>query len=460
MNNINFYELDRRHHLHPSTPIKNNFDNGPLAVMEKGEGIYLYDIDGKKYIDGLSSLWNVNIGHGRKELAEVAEKQMSQLAYSHSFNGLTHKNAVLLAEKVASLAPGDLNVCHFTSGGSESNDTVFKLIRHYFKLKGKPEKYKIIARERAYHGISMGATSATGIPMFREMGGPLAEGFVHVKAPYCYRCVDCEPECHCECAIDSMIQKIKQEGPETIAAIIVEPIQGAGGVIVPPQGYLKRVREICDEYGILLVADEVITGFGRTGKWFGMEHDQVVPDFMTIAKGITSGYIPLGGVVVSDRIHKDLVSISNEFSPLPHGYTYSGHPTACAVALRNIEIMERENLVQNSYEMGHYLKAGLERVMENSPIIGNVMAKGLIASVELVEDKDSKKSFDPSKRVAAQVFGAAFKKGLITRGIAFNGTDIIALCPPLIINKEQINQTLDILESAIQDVHKQLLQKQ
>lgn len=452
-------ELDKKHHLHPTTPIKDNYEKGPVLFMERGEGIYIYDAEGKKYIDGLASLWNVNIGHGRKEIAEVASKQMSNLAFTHSFNRFSHENVVNLAEKVASLAPGDLNVCQFTSGGSESNDTVFKLVRHFFKLKGMPEKYKIIARYRAYHGVSMGATSATGIPIFRDMGGPLADGFIQAKAPYSYRCENCQSGCNGQCAIDSILEKIYEEGPETIAAIIVEPIQGAGGVIVPPVGYLKRVREICDQYGILMIADEVITGFGRTGRWFGMEHEKISPDFMTIAKGITSGYIPLGGIVISEKIHKEMVGLSGESKVLPHGYTYSGHPVACAVALKNIEIIENEKLVQNAESLDIFLREGLQRIKENSPIVGNIMSKGLIASIEFVQDKDSKKSFNISERVSARVFESALKKGLITRAISIDNTDIIALCPPLIISKEETSAMLQILEESIALVSKQLIMK-
>lgn len=446
----NLVDLDKKHYLHPSSPIKDNYEKGPTIIMEKGEGIYLYDIHGKQYIDGLSSLWNVNIGHGRTEIAEVAKEQMSQMAYSHSFSRFSHKNAILLAEKIASLAPGDLNVVHFTSGGSESNDTVFKLARHYFKLKGQPERYKIIARHRAYHGISMGATSATGLAIFREMGGPLAGGFLHAKAPYAYRCETCKPKCEGQCAIDSIRQLIEQEGAETIAAIILEPIQGAGGVIIPPTGYMKEVRKICDQYGILMITDEVITGFGRTGKWFGVEHEGVVPDMMTFAKGVTSGYIPLGGVVISERIHRELVEYSTQ--NFPHGYTYSGHPTACAVALKNIDILTNERLVENAASMGTLLNEGLEKIKNDFDIVGNVMSRGLLGHVEIVKDKESKEPFAPSSKVAFQIHEKAIDCGLVTRPIMFDNTDIIALCPPLIINQQQVENLLDILAESIRHV--------
>ncbi|MBB3129145.1 putrescine aminotransferase [Paenibacillus rhizosphaerae] len=449
-------ELDRKHILHPTSPIKDHYEQGPSVIMQRGEGIYVYDIDGKQYLDGLSSLWNVNVGHGRQELAQAAMEQMSKLAYSHSFNRFSHEPAIMLAEKVASLAPADLNVCHFTSGGSESNDTVFKLIRHYFKLKGEMNRYKIIARYRAYHGVTMGATSATGIPVFRQTGGPLAGGFVQVAAPYSYRCDKCEScaKGGAACAVQSMEEAILREGPDTVAAIIVEPIQGAGGVIVPPPGYMKEIRRLCDKYGILMIADEVITGFGRTGKWFGMEHEGVVADLMTFAKGITSGYIPLGGVILNDRLHKELAELST--SVLPHGYTYSGHPTACAVALKNLEIIEREDLVANAAAMGQVLGAGLEQLKQDSDMVGNVTYRGLLASVELVEDKVDKRAFPSAKKAAQLVFDKAKEKGLITRAIMIDNTDIIALCPPLTIKKDQVESLIDILATSIAAAGKEL----
>jgi len=455
--NQRLMELDRKHILHPTSPIKEHYEQGPSVIIQRGEGIYVYDTEGNKYIDGLSSLWNVNVGHGRHELAQAAMEQMTKLAYSHSFNRFSHEPAILLAEKIASLTPADLNVCQFTSGGSESNDTVFKLVRHYFKLKGESNRYKIIARYRAYHGVTMGATSATGIPIFRQAGGPLAEGFVQVAAPYSYRCETCE-SCAAggaACAVQSMEEAILREGPDTVAAIIVEPIQGAGGVIVPPSGYMQEVRRLCDKYGILMIADEVITGFGRTGKWFGMEHENVLPDLMTFAKGITSGYVPLGGVILNDRLHKELAELST--AVLPHGYTYSGHPTACAVALKNLEVIERENLVENAAAMGQVLSSGLEQLKQQSQIVGNVTYRGLLASVELVEDKASKRAFPVAKKAAQLVFDKAKQHGLITRAISIDNTDIIALCPPLTIDKNQVESLIDRLGTAIMDVQKELL---
>lgn len=448
-------ELDMRHILHPTSPLADHYKQGPLVTMERGEGIYLYDTDGKRYIDGLSSLWNVNVGHGRAELAEAAAEQMKKLAFSHAFNRFTHEPMIRLAAKLADLMPGDLNAVMFTSGGSEANDTAFKIVRHYFKMIGQPERYKIISRKRAYHGVTMGAASATGIPSFRQMGGPLAEGFFLAETPYRYRCTACAGACDGGCSIDSMREIIEREGPQTVAAVIVEPVQGAGGVIVPPEGYLRRVRELCDEYGLLMIADEVISGFGRTGRWFGVMHDDVVPDVLTFAKGVTSGYVPLGGVAIRETIRRRLAESTPDGYVLPHGFTYSGHPTCCAVALKNIEIIERERLVDNAERMGFRLLEGLRELQERSPLVGNVMGKGLIASVELVRDKESKAPFEASFKAAARLFQLAMERGLITRAIMIDGTDIVALCPPLVTNEKQIGEILEVLERSLAELEKQ-----
>ncbi len=326
-------ELDKKHFIHPTSSIKQQQENGPKLMIEKGDGIYLTDRNGKTYIDAMSSLWNVNIGHGRKELADAASAQMQKLAYSSAFATFSHEPAILLAEKIASLAPGDLQAVFFTSGGSESNDTAFKLARHYWKIQGKPEKRTIISLKRGYHGVAAGSTSATGIPEFWEMAGHMMTGFSHAGTHY---------EKTADAAIQSLHELIEKQGADKIAAFIAEPVQCSGGVLIPPDNYFTEIRRLCDEHDILFIADEVITGFGRTGKMFGIENYGVVPDMMTFAKGVTSGYIQLGGVIVSEKIHNMMKEKSE--GTLFHGFTYSGHPTAAAVALKNIEIIEKEGL--------------------------------------------------------------------------------------------------------------------
>ncbi|MEC5423267.1 aspartate aminotransferase family protein [Virgibacillus sp. C22-A2] len=445
-------ELDKKHFLHPTSSIKMQQESGPAYIFVKGRGIYLEEISGETFIDGMSSLWNVNIGHGREELGRVANEQMNTMAFSSAFSTYSHEPAIRLAKKLSELTPGDLNVCFFTSGGSESNDSAIKMARHYWKLKGKPERKKILSRKLAYHGVSMGATSATGIPEFHEMTSSLAPDFVYAPSPNARSWSEIE-DVDLTC-IDETIKIIEKEGPETIAAFIMEPIQGAGGMIIPPNGYLKAMREICDKYGILLIADEIITGFGRTGKMFGVEHWDVTPDMMTVAKGITSGYIPLGAVIFSDRIHQELIELST--GTLFHGFTYSGHPTACMVGLKNIEIIENENLVQNTEQRGIELSKGLTKLEEKHWSVGGIRNKGLLGAFELYQDCTSKKRFDPSLGVAKRVVDECLKRKLIVRPITYEGTDTIAIAPPLISTKEEIEQIVSIFSDAVSVVESQL----
>ncbi|QKY68318.1 aspartate aminotransferase family protein [Lentibacillus sp. CBA3610] len=441
----NLSELDQKHFIHPTSSIQQQQEHGPAYIFEKGEGIYLTDIKGETYIDAMSSLWNVNIGHGRSELAEVAKEQMEKLAFSSAFSTFSHEPAILLAEKIASIAPKGLNAVFFTSGGSESNDTAFKLARHYWKLKGEPERRKIISRKKAYHGVAAASTSATGIPQFWDMAGTFMPDFVHADTPY---------EKDTAEAIESIRQVIEQEGPETIAAFIAEPVQGAGGVIIPPDDYFQEIRKLCDEYGILFIADEIITGFGRTGKMFGMENWNVEPDLMTFAKGVTSGYLPFGGVVVSDEIHDMLKERSS--GTLFHGFTYSGHPTASAVALKNIEIMENENLAANAQKMGERLLKGFKQIKKDTQIVGDVRALGLLGAVELVKDPDTNERFPAEWKVAGKAINALYDRGVICRPVTFDSTDIICFSPPLIINEEQIDNLVEKVHDAVLAVEKEI----
>lgn len=445
-------ELDKRHFLHPTSSIQMQQENGPAYIFESGEGIYLDEISGERFIDGMSSLWNVNIGHGRNELGAVANEQMNKLAFSSAFSTYSHEPAIRLTKKLADLAPGDLNVSFLTSGGSESNDSAIKIARHYWKVKGQLNKKKILSRKLAYHGVSMGSTSATGIKEFHEMTNSLAPGFIYAPTPRPESNDDYEGE-NLTC-IKETREIIEKEGPGTIAAFIAEPIQGAGGMIIPPKGYLEAMRKMCDEYGILFIADEIITGFGRTGKMFGLENWDVVPDMMTVAKGITSGYLPLGAVIISDRIHGELIKRSK--GTLFHGFTYSGHPTACAVALKNIEIMETENLVENSLEMSHELAKGLKQLEEKHWTVSEGRNIGLLAGFELYEDRENKKRFDASLVVAPKVIAECLKRNLILRPITYKGTDTIALAPPLIITKKEIQTMINIISDAVSEVEKGL----
>ena len=420
--------LDQKHFLHPTSPVKT--ENGPAFIFTEGKGVYLYDITGKKVIDGMSSLWNVNIGHGRTELGEVAKEQMDKLAFSSCFATFSNEPAILLAKKLAELAPGDLNTTFFTSGGSESNDSAYKLARHYWILKGETSRKKIISRSKSYHGVAIGATSATGLKGFRDFTNSNAPDFLFVD----------------HFSIQALRDLIETEGPETIAAFITEPVQGAGGVHVAPDNYFKEIREICNEYGILMITDEVITGFGRTGKFFAMEHFNVVPDMMCFAKGVTSGYAQLGGVMISEKIHQEFSELSE--GTILHGYTYSGHPMACAVGLKNIEIIEKDNLVGNAEIRGQELVAGLKVLQAKYPFIVDARGLGLMAGIEI--------SYE-GRLLAPQIVTAAAKLGLICRSVVLDAQDIVVFSPPLSISQKELRDLLDILEKAIQEVENQVL---
>lgn len=424
--------IDKKHFMHPTTSFKQQQKEGPGFIFTEGKGIYLKDIRGKTVIDGLSSLWNVNIGHGREELGQAAMEQMKKLAFSSTFSTNSHEPVIRLSEKIAQMMPGDLTMTFFTSGGSEANDTAFKTVRYYWKLKGYSDKKKIITRKKSYHGVSIGASSATGIPGFRDFPS-LAPDFHYVDSQ-----------------IGSLKEMIKKEGAETIAAFISEPIQGSGGVNLPPENYFKEVREICDQNNILFIVDEVITGFGRTGKNFGMENFGVVPDVMCIAKGITSGYAPLGGMVISDKIKEELIELSD--GVYMHGYTYSGHPMCCAVALKNLEIIEEENLIENVRNMGDEMQKGFKWLQGRHEEISDIRGIGLLGAIEIMKDKETKTRFD--EPISVKVVAEALKHGLLARSIVYEGQDTLAFAPPFCINKEEVETIISIIDKSLATVLK------
>src|ERR671937_401601 len=373
---------DRDHLVHP---LQHPSDHQHPVVFVRGRGSILTDIEGKQYIDGLSCLWNVNVGHGRRELAEAAATQMEQLAFVTNYVGATNVPAIDLATRLVGLAYPNMRAVYFTTGGAESNEAAFKTARFHWKIHGRPDKVKFISRVHAYHGVTMAAASATGMAAYHKMFAPLVPNFVQVAPPYPYRWPDYggkggDPGIEAAAALE---QAILREGPDTVAAIIAEPVMGAGGVIVPPATYFPRVREICDRYEVLLIADEIITGFGRTGRWFALDHWGIQPDLMTFAKGVTSAYLPLGGVMVSDTIQRALQEAPAD-TKFMHAATYSGHPTCCAVALANLAIIEREGLVDRAARVGPWFLAQL-RQLESLPQVGEVRGLGMMAAVELVD---------------------------------------------------------------------------
>ncbi|HEX6349339.1 MAG TPA: aspartate aminotransferase family protein [Candidatus Dormibacteraeota bacterium] len=445
-------ELDRTHWLHPQGDLDGAPGTAPQLIFEKGSGATLVDATGKEYLDGMAGLWNVNVGYGRAELAETAAAQMRDLAFHSAYNAFGHAPGIRLAAKLAELAPGDLEVTFFASGGAEANDTAYKLARLYWKLKGEPGRVNVISRLRDYHGLTWAATHATGLPVFWKNMEPLAPGFLHAPAPDPYRHDPASGMEAGEAYAGALERVILEAGPETVAGVVAEPVQGAGGLIVPPADYFPRVREICDRYGILLIADEVITGFGRTGKWFGMQHCGVDPDLMIFAKGVTSGYLPLSGVMLTRAVHDVLRSLKGA---LPHGFTYSGHPTACAVALHNLRIIEEEGLVERAAVRGKRLRAGLETLRRHE-LVGDVRGLGLLGGLELVRDRDTKELFDPGLGVARRVFLAALEEGVIVRAL---GGDVIAMSPPLVISEEEVDRTVEVLDRALARVSADLTAK-
>jgi putrescine---pyruvate transaminase len=441
------YELDRTHWLHPLGDLDAPTGSVPQVIFASGRGATLTDIHSREYIDGMASLWNVNVGYGRTALAEAAATQMKKLAFSSAYGGFGTAPAIELAAKLAELAPGDLEVTYFASGGAEANDTAYKIARLYWKLRGEPARVNIVSRIRDYHGLTYGATSATGMANFWKGFEPLAPGFLHAPAPDPYR-YSGEGSAGAG-YVRALEQVVLDAGPQTVAAVIVEPVQGAGGVIVPPDDYLPLLRALCDKYGLLLIADEVITGFGRTGRWFGMQNWNVNADLMIFAKGVTSGYLPLSGVMLTRAVHDTLKSVKGPFA---HGYTYSGHPTACAVGLRNLQIIEEESLVERVAENGAHLQRRLQELRSHE-IVGDVRGLGLLGAVEFVRDRESKQLFDPSVGVARRVWLAALDGGVIFRPLM---GDVIATSPPFVISTKQIDRLVEVLDAAISSVSKEL----
>ncbi|MFZ5920326.1 MAG: aspartate aminotransferase family protein [Chloroflexota bacterium] len=434
-------EKDRKQ-LHPTYHPTSHAN--PL-VVERGEGVWLYTTDGRKILDGMAGLWNVNAGYGRVELAQAAFDQMKELAYTSNFSGMTNLPSSLLADKLAGYAYPGLNTTFFASGGSEANDSAFKTARYYWKRMGKPGKTRIIARKGAYHGVTMYATFATGIEKYHAMFGPAVEGFVHIPAPNPYRYEgEIQPgETVGQAAARALETAIQVEGPDTVAAFIAEPVMGVGGVIVPPEDYFLLVRQICDKYGVLFIADEVITGFGRTGEWFALKHWGVKPDILSFAKGVTSGYAQLGGIQISDAIRESIETAPAD-QPWMHGFTYSGHPMACAVALKNLEIMEREDYAGRARSLGKRLLEGL-RTLEEFPFVGEVRGLGLVCGVEIVSDKAARTA-DPS--LAMRIFKAAEKLGLRTRPLG----STLAFAPPLAIREDEVDEIVKRLGAAMDSV--------
>jgi adenosylmethionine-8-amino-7-oxononanoate aminotransferase len=439
MNDTEYRDLVERDIAHLLHPQYFHGDMRNAVVFVKGEGAIVTDARGRQYIDGLSSLWNVAAGHGRRELAEAAAKQMGEIAFANGYSGYSNLPAIELAEKLVSLTYPNLDAVFFANSGSEANEVAFKLARFYWYLKGHMDKVKIIARRQAYHGGTLATTAATGIAPFWRGFGPLDPTILRAGPEHPFT------PCGVECAI-AIEDTITREGPDTVAAVIAEPVQGAGGIIPPEPGYFPKLREICDRHGVLLIADEVITGFGRTGRWFALEHWGVQPDIMTFAKAVTSAYIPLSGAIISKEMHETMLAVEAD-GRFMHGFTNAGHPAACAVALRNLQIFEDENLVENAAFLGRRLHEGLATLREEDGV-GDVRGLGLMGAVELMQDVEKRRPFSIDLGVGGRLVAACKERGLVSRVIQ----DSYLLAPPLVTTPEQIDRIVDILRDAIREV--------
>jgi len=427
-----------------------SYESADVPIIVRGEGAYIYDAQGKRYLDGLAGLFVNQLGHGRTELAEAAAKQASQLAF-HPLWSYAHPAAIELAEKLAGLAPGNLNRVFFTSGGGEAVETAWKLAKNYYKLVGKPLKHKVISRAIAYHGTTQGALSITGLPSLKQQFEPLVPSTFRVPNTNVYRADSItgglldgsDPEAFGRWAADQIAVAIENEGPDTVAAVFLEPVQNAGGCFPPPPGYWQRVREICDEYDVLLVSDEVICAYGRLGTWFGGQKFGYEPDIITSAKGLTSGYSPLGAMIASDRLMEPFLADGQMFA---HGYTFGGHPVSTAVALKNLEIMEDEKILERVSANEAAFRSTLEKLTD-LPIVGDVRGSGYFYGIELVKDRETKESFteDECERILyGYVSKALYEEGLYCRADD-RGDPVIQLSPPLIIGQPEFDEIERIL---------------
>ena len=433
---------DRAHLLHSQHHPSEHLDP---QVWVAGEGALLTDSAGDTYLDGLSGMWNVFVGHGRRELIAAATEQLSTLAFATSYIGATNLPAIDLAERLSGLAYPSINSFFFTNSGSEATESAIRTARWFWKAQDRPEKSKIVARRLSYHGSTLAAASATGVPEFSEPFGPRLPGFLHIDSPYPYRFAGGTEGVSSGIAAANLLEDaIQREGPDTVAAFIAEPVQGGGGgVIVPQDDYFERIRAICDRYDVLFISDEVITGFGRTGRWFALEHWGADPDIVQFAKGITSGYVPLGGIGVSDRIMAVIDAAPPE-RRWWHGLTNSGHPVSCAVALANLDVIEKEGLVVRAAELGARLLGRL-RELEGHDHVGEVRGLGLLAGIELVADRDSKTRFPVEAGVGKRVRAELLKRGLYTRVLE----EVICLAPPAVATESQIGRIAEIVHDAI-----------
>ncbi|GAD00056.1 aspartate aminotransferase family protein [Agarivorans albus] len=441
---LTIQQQDSAHCLHPFTNFKELNAKG-ARVIERGEGVFVFDSEGNKLLDAMAGLWCVNLGYGRQELVDAAAKQMQQLPYYNLFFQTTHSPAVELSTLLAELTPEGLNHAFFTGSGSECNDTVVRMVRHYWASKGQPNKLEIISRNNAYHGSTMAGASLGGMGFMHAQGGLPLPNISHIDQPYWFEeGQGQDPQQFGLERAQQLEQKILGLGEDKVAAFIAEPIQGAGGVIIPPDSYWPEIQRICDKYDILLIVDEVICGFGRTGEWFACQTYNIKPDLLCLAKGITSGYLPMGAVIVSDKVAQGLTEADTEFA---HGFTYSGHPAACAVAIENIRIMQQENIISHVRDdIAPYLAQRWQELASH-PLVGEARSKGMVAAIELVADKNTLQRFSKEQGAGGVCRDICINNGLIMRACG----DTMIISPPLVITKQQVDQLITLAKQSLDD---------
>jgi 4-aminobutyrate--pyruvate transaminase len=442
----NFAARDVEALLHPTTNLLAHRSTGPL-VLERAEGVHIYDSSGKRYIEGLAGLWCTGLGYGNEELVETAREQMSRLSFTHLFGGRSHEPAIALAEKIKAISPVPASKVFFTNSGSEANDTQVKLAWYYNNVRGQPKRKKIIARQRGYHGTTVASASLSGLGVFHaDFDLPIA-GVLHTDCPHHWKYGEAgeSEEAYATRLARNLEDMIEREGPETIAAFIAEPVMGAGGVLIPPATYFEKVQAVLAGHDIAFIADEVICGFARTGNWWGSQTFGIQPSTVTMAKAVTSAYVPMGALTVPEHVYETLVEASGKHGVFAHGFTYSGHPLACAVALKTIEIYERIKIVEHVRRVAPIFLLRL-RALADHPLVGETRGVGLIGGLELVKDKRARQSFDAKLGVGAKAARLAEEEGVLCRAV---GGDTVALCPPLIIDGAEINAMFDCVTRAL-----------
>ena len=455
---VSLEEMDKQSHLHPFTPLADHLKVGPKVIVE-GKGVRIKDNHGKEYIDAMAGLWCVNIGWGREEMAEAIAAQTRKLAYFHSFASMANEPAIRLADRLTHIAPGQVSKIFFGCTGSDANDTNVKIVWYYNNLRDKPKKKKIISRRRAYHGVTVAAASLTGLEYAHKAFDLPLPNILHADTPHYY--FNAEPGMsereYSKQLANNLEQLILKEDPETVAAFIAEPIMGAGGVLVPPEGYFEEIQAVLRKYDVLMIADEVICGFGRCGEWFGSQVFGIEPDIVTAAKGLTSSYVPMSASMISGKVWDVLVEGTSKVGAFGHGFTYSAHPLAAAAALANLDIMEREDLPGNSAKVGAYFHKKLRESVGDHPLVGEIRGTALIAAVELVADKSKKKPFALDLKIAPRLNKLCMEEGLISRPLPLSNA--LSFSPPLVITESDCDEVVDMFTRALNKLMDELVKE-